>query len=113
MTQGIQYLTQPRAVFTEMNRVMDKGGLAMISFSNVGVEEKVIKMWLPVREEVTDEAAEIIPLGGWNDGAGHCAMIGNYLKFSPPNGWKNIQSIDISPDPFKSDPLWVVVAEKA
>jgi len=94
---SVDYLNKPREIFSEMHRVLKPGGVAIMSFSNRCFPNKAIAMWI----------------ANMNDGPGHCQIIGNYFHFNPSGGWKNISSADISPNPGKSDPMWVVTAVKA
>lgn len=94
---SVDYLGRPREVFQEMYRVMKPGGVAIMSFSNRCFPTKAIAMWV----------------ADMNDGPGHCQIVGNYFRFSPEGGWKNIAAVDISPKPGRSDPVWVVLAVKA
>eukprot|EP00439_Symbiodinium_sp_Y106_P038773 s2350_g4.t1 len=92
---SVDYLTKPRDVFSEMHRVLKPGGVAIMSFSNRCFFTKAISMW--VRD--------------MSDGPGHCQIVGNYFRFNPSGGWKDIQSVDISKGP-RANPMWVVVAVK-
>merc|ERR1712224_273928 len=87
---SVDYLTRPREVFTELHRVTKPGGLAIMSFSNRCFQSKAIRMWV----------ADI------NDGPGHCQIVGNYFRFNPEGGWRDIFAVDISPNPDRSDPVW-------
>lgn len=94
---SVDYLNKPREIFNEMHRVLKPGGVAIMSFSNRCFASKAIAMWV----------------ANMNDGPGHCQIVGNYFHFSPEGGWKDISSVDISPNPGRSDPVWVVTAVKA
>eukprot|EP00746_Dinoflagellata_sp_MGD_P056896 gnl/MRDRNA2_/MRDRNA2_245526_c0_seq1.p1 gnl/MRDRNA2_/MRDRNA2_245526_c0~~gnl/MRDRNA2_/MRDRNA2_245526_c0_seq1.p1 ORF type:complete len:280 (-),score=27.56 gnl/MRDRNA2_/MRDRNA2_245526_c0_seq1:2-808(-) len=94
---SVDYLARPREVFTEMHRILKPGGLAIMSFSNRCFPSKAIKMWVENME----------------DGPGHCQIVGNYFYFNPLGGWEKIVSVDISHDPLKNDPMWVVTAVKS
>lgn len=94
---SVDYLIAPREVFAEMHRVLKPGGVAIVSFSNRCFHTKAIAMWV----------------ADMNDGPGHCQIVGNYFYFNPGRGaWHDITSVDISPDPSRSDPVWVVTAVK-
>jgi hypothetical protein len=43
--------------------------------------------------------------------AGHCWIVGSYFHFA--GGFENIHVADISPDPGKSDPMFVISATKS
>merc|ERR1712087_1081281 len=94
---SVDYLNKPREIFREMHRVTKPGGVAIISFSNRCFPTKAIAMWV----------------ADMNDGPGHCQIVGNYFHFNPEGGWQDISSADISPDPYTSDPMWVVTAVRA
>jgi len=94
---SVDYLSKPREIFQELHRVMKPGGVAIMSFSNRCFPTKAIAMWV----------------ANMSDGPGHCQIVGNYFRFSPEGGWRDICSVDISPDPGRSDPMWVVTAVKA
>jgi len=94
---SVDYLNKPREIFKEIHRVMKPGGVAIMSFSNRCFPHKAIAMWV----------------ADMNDGPGHCQIVGNYFHFNPEGGWRDISSADISLDPGRSDPMWVVTAVKA
>jgi SAM-dependent methyltransferase len=94
---SVDYLNTPRAIFNEMHRVLKPGGVAIMSFSNRCFGSKAIAMWV----------------ANMNDGPGHCQIVGNYFHFNPDRGWRDISSADISPNPGRGDPMWVVTAVKA
>lgn len=96
---SIQYLKQPREVFSEMHRVLRSGGLAVVSFSSRSFPWKVVSMWSR----------------SFHDGAAQCRIVGTYFRFSPPGGWTDVAPLDLSPHKSNilgSDPLWAVVAVK-
>jgi hypothetical protein len=94
---SVDYLSRPQEIFAEMHRVMKPGGVAIMSFSNRCFATKAIQMWV----------------ANMNDGPGHCQIVGNYFHFNPGGGWANITATDISADPRRYNPMWVVTAVKA
>lgn len=92
---SVQYLTDPRAVFSEMHRVLRPGGVAMVAFSHRTFIEKAVNVW--AKESY--------------DGEGHVHLISRYFQHGPANGWKNVSSVDVSPS--SGDPMWLVTAVKA
>eukprot|EP00746_Dinoflagellata_sp_MGD_P145428 gnl/MRDRNA2_/MRDRNA2_78037_c0_seq3.p1 gnl/MRDRNA2_/MRDRNA2_78037_c0~~gnl/MRDRNA2_/MRDRNA2_78037_c0_seq3.p1 ORF type:complete len:273 (+),score=45.99 gnl/MRDRNA2_/MRDRNA2_78037_c0_seq3:86-904(+) len=93
---SVDYLTKPQEIFKEIHRVMKPGGVAIMSFSNRCFPTKAIAMWVK----------------DMSDGPGHCQIVGNYFHFCPEDGWRDISAVDISPQPGRSDPVWVVTAVK-
>lgn len=92
---SVQYLTDPRAVFAEMNRVLRPGGVATIAFSHRTFIEKAVNVW----------AKETY------DGEGHVHLISKYFQHGPVGGWTHVSSFDVSPS--GADPMWLVTAVKA
>jgi len=92
---SVQYLTDPRAVFSEMHRVLRPGGMALVAFSHRCFIEKCVHEWV---KEI-------------NDGEGHAHLICRYFQYGPRGGWVQLSSSDVSPR--HGDPLWVVTAVKA
>jgi len=92
---SVQYLTDPRAVFGEVHRVMKPGGMALVAFSHRCFLEKCVRAWA---EETYD-------------GEGHAHIVGRYFQHGPKGGWENLSSADASPQ--HGDPIWLVTATKA
>lgn len=95
MALSVQYLTDPRAVFSELHRVMKPGGMAVVAFSHRTFIEKAVNVW--ARETY--------------DGEGHVHLISRYFQHGPVNGWHQVSSLDVSPS--HGDPMWLVTAVKA
>lgn len=95
MALSVQYITDPRAVFTEMQRVLRPGGMALVAFSHRCFIEKAVRLWA---EEM-------------HDGEGHVHLVCRYFQHSPPGGWQHLSSVDVSPD--HGDPMWLVMAMKS
>merc|ERR1719203_1690490 len=91
---SVQYLTDPRAVFAEMNRVLRPGGVAILAHSHRCFIEKAVKLW-------ADET---------DDGEGHTHVVCRYFQHSPMGGWVHLSSADVSPQ--HGDPMWLVIAVK-
>lgn len=92
---SVQYLTDPRAVFTEMRRVLKPGGMAIIAHSHRCFIEKAVKVF----------ANETY------DGEGHTHTVCRYFQHGPFDGWKDLAAVDVSPQ--HGDPVWLVTAVKA
>lgn len=91
---SVQYLTEPRAVFTEMHRLLRPGGMAIVAFSHRCFIEKAVNIW----------AKETY------DGEGLAHLVSRYFQHGPVEGWKHLSSFDVSPS--HGDPLWLVTAVK-
>ena len=88
---SVQYLIKPLEVFSEMARVIKPGGLAAISFSNRMFPTKAVAVW---------RAA-----AGPTD---HAQLISSYCQNSVV--FEAAEIADISPNPFETDPLYIVSA---
>ena len=87
---SIQYLTRPVAVLRDLGRVVSRGGLLVITFSNRCFPTKAVRAWL------------------LRDDRGHAALVARYLKAA--RNWTAIKHRDRSPP--AGDPLHAVVARR-
>ncbi|TYK10776.1 S-adenosyl-L-methionine-dependent methyltransferases superfamily protein [Cucumis melo var. makuwa] len=89
---SVDYLTKPLTVFKEMNRVLKPGGLAIMSFSNRCFFTKAISIWTSTGD------------------ADHIMIVGSYFHYA--GGFEPPQAVDISPNPGRSDPMYIVYSRK-
>ncbi len=87
---SIQYLVHPVDVIRELGRVVCSGGPLVITFSNRCFPTKAVAIWQAL------------------DDSGHARLIERYLDEA--GNWRDIQSLDRSPQPGFSDPLLAVIA---
>ncbi|CAH2077573.1 unnamed protein product [Thlaspi arvense] len=89
---SVDYLTKPLVVFKEMNRILKPGGIALMSFSNRCFFTKAISIWTSTGD------------------ADHALIVGSYFHYA--GGFEPPQAVDISPNPGRSDPMYVVYSRK-
>lgn len=89
---SVQYLTRPLEVFAEIGRVLVPGGICAVSFSNRCFPTKAVAVWKAL------------------DGSGHIGLVTTYLRQS--GMFEDPVYADLSPNPGRSDPLYVVHAHK-
>ncbi|KAL9244877.1 hypothetical protein vseg_018594 [Gypsophila vaccaria] len=89
---SVDYLTKPLKVFKEMCRVLKPGGMAIMSFSNRCFFTKAISIWTSTGD------------------ADHVLIVGSYFHYA--GGFEPPQAVDISPNPGKSDPMYIVYSRK-
>ncbi|XP_076955382.1 uncharacterized protein LOC143630191 [Bidens hawaiensis] len=89
---SVDYLTKPIEVFKEMRRVLKPGGKAIMSFSNRCFWTKAISIWTSTGD------------------ADHVMIVGAYFHYA--GGFEPPQAIDISPNPGRSDPMYIVHSKK-
>eukprot|EP00527_Entomoneis_sp_CCMP2396_P004944 CAMPEP_0198142294 /NCGR_PEP_ID=MMETSP1443-20131203/5118_1 /TAXON_ID=186043 /ORGANISM="Entomoneis sp., Strain CCMP2396" /LENGTH=268 /DNA_ID=CAMNT_0043805265 /DNA_START=193 /DNA_END=999 /DNA_ORIENTATION=+ len=89
---SVDYLNKPLEVFQEIGRVLRPGGECILSMSNRCFPTKAFQIWLQ-----TSDFEHVFIAGSFFHYAG---------LFDPPS------SLDISPNPGKSDPLYIVKAAK-
>lgn len=92
---SVHYLTDPRTVFSEMNRVLKPGGMAMVIYSHRAFIEKTVRVW----------ADELY------DGEGHAHILCRYFQNGPVGGWQDLATVDTGPK--HGDPVWLVTAIKS
>ncbi|KAK3210519.1 hypothetical protein Dsin_015225 [Dipteronia sinensis] len=90
---SVDYLTKPLEVFKEMCRILKPGGLAIMSFSNRCFWTKAISIWTSTGD------------------AEHAMIVGAYFHYA--RGFEPPQAVDISPNPGRSDPMYIVYSRKA
>ncbi|KAM7519321.1 hypothetical protein LguiB_018283 [Lonicera macranthoides] len=89
---SIDYLTKPIDVVKEMCRILKPGGMAIISFSNRCFFTKAISIWTSTCD------------------AEHVMIAGAYFHYA--GGFEPPQAVDISPNPGRSDPMYIVYSRK-
>ena len=89
---SVQYITQPKAVFREIGRVLRPDAPLAISYSNRMFPTKAVAIWRAMSD---------------SDRAG---LIDMYIHVSEAFGERHFRNL--SPRPGKSDPLYVVVARR-
>lgn len=89
---SVDYLAKPLKVFQEMQRVLKPGGIAAMSFSNRCFWTKAIEIWTATGD------------------VDHCYIVGAYFHYA--GGFEPPQVNDISPNPGRSDPMYVVYSRK-
>ncbi|XP_020521657.1 uncharacterized protein LOC18432221 isoform X2 [Amborella trichopoda] len=89
---SVDYLNKPIDVFKEMQRVLKPGGLAIMSFSNRCFWTKAISIWTSTGD------------------VDHVWIVGAYFHYA--GGFDPPEALDISPNPGRSDPMYVVYARK-
>jgi ubiquinone/menaquinone biosynthesis C-methylase UbiE len=89
---SVDYLNKPLQVFKEIGRVLRPGGECMLSMSNRCFPTKAFQIWLQTSDME------------------HIFIAGSFFHYSdmfePPS------SKDISPNPGRSDPLFIVKAKR-
>ncbi|KAK9677583.1 hypothetical protein RND81_11G153400 [Saponaria officinalis] len=89
---SVDYLTKPLEVFKEMSRILKPGGMAIMSFSNRCFFTKAISVWTSTGD------------------ADHVLIVGSYFHYA--GGFEPPQAVDISPNPGRSDPMYIVYSRK-
>lgn len=86
---SVDYLTDPVTVLREVGRVLRPGAPVVITFSNRCFPTKAVAIWHALND------------------AGHVALVRELL--SSAGNFTDIQGLDRSPRPRRSDPLYAVV----
>ncbi|KMZ58996.1 Methyltransferase-like [Zostera marina] len=89
---SVDYLTKPIDVFREMQRILKPGGLAIMSFSNRCFWTKAISIWTSTSD------------------VDHAFIVGSYFHYA--GGYEPPAAKDISPNPGRTDPMYVVYSRK-
>ncbi|XP_043707138.1 uncharacterized protein LOC122656607 isoform X1 [Telopea speciosissima] len=89
---SVDYLSKPIDVFKEMSRILKPGGLAIMSFSNRCFWTKAISIWTSTGD------------------ADHALIVGSYFHYA--GGFEPPQAVDISPNPGRSDPMYIVYSTR-
>ncbi|KAJ4825452.1 hypothetical protein Tsubulata_010613 [Turnera subulata] len=90
---SVDYLTKPLDIFKEMSRILKPGGVAIMSFSNRCFFTKAISIWTSTGD------------------ADHVVIVGSYFHYA--GGFEPPQAVDISPNPGRTDPMYIVYSRKA
>jgi len=89
---SVDYLNKPKEIFAEIGRVLRPGGTCMLSISNRCFPTKAFRIWLQTND------------------LEHIFIAGSFFHYS---GLFDAPSCDdISPNPGRSDPLFIVKADK-
>jgi SAM-dependent methyltransferase len=90
-TVSVQYLTNPVAVFAEVNRVLKPGGVFIVSFSNRCFPTKAVNIWLATQDSQ------------------HLALVTHYFELS--GNWGDLHTSQAKR--MFADPLYAVWAKKS
>jgi len=90
---SVDYLTRPLAVFDEVARVLQPGGVFACTFSNRCFPTKAIAGWLGSDDET------------------RVAIVGAYFGLS--SGWDAAEASRLTPPGHRGDPLYAVLARRS
>lgn len=90
---SIDYLNKPQEIFTEIGRVLRPGGECYLAMSNRCFPTKAFNIWLQTSD------------------LEHIFIVGSFFHYS--GLFDGPSCDDISPNPGKSDPLFIVKAAKS
>ncbi|CAL4961744.1 unnamed protein product [Urochloa decumbens] len=89
---SVDYLTKPIDVFKEMRRILKPAGVAIMSFSNRCFWTKAVSIWTSTGD------------------VDHAWIVAAYFHYA--GGFEPPQAVDISPNPGRTDPMYVVYSRK-
>jgi len=89
---SVDYLNQPKEIFNEIARVLRPGGECIISMSNRCFPTKAFKIWLQMND------------------LEHIFIVGSFFHYS--GKFDPATCEDISPNPGRSDPMFIVKGAK-
>ncbi len=89
----MDYLVKPKEIFREISRVLRPGGKAIMTLSNRCFPTKAWQLWLQTNDFE------------------HIFIVGSFFHYA--GGFEQPSAVDISPNPGRSDPLYIVQAKKA
>jgi SAM-dependent methyltransferase len=89
---SVDYLNKPKQIFQEIGRVLRPGGECMLAMSNRCFPTKAFQIWLQTND------------------LEHIFIAGSFFHYTRMFGPPSCE--DISPNPGRSDPLWIVKAKK-
>jgi SAM-dependent methyltransferase len=93
LTVSIQYLTQPIAVFQEVNRVLKPGGLFAVIFSNRMFPTKAVAVWRAMGDDQ------------------HIKLVNSYFHYA--GNFVDLEDQDRTPQADEyTDPVYIVTARK-